>query len=96
MQQRQPWKARTAGTSSLQCAGHTVGARLARAGVLAAFLGLALCAAGCSSITTPLPDLSPRTSTAMSQQEHQRAMKELTHKRDTHEEDAERQIEAVK
>jgi len=96
MQHRQPWEARTAGTGPLQCAGYTFGPGVACRGALAAFLGLALCLAGCSSITTPLPDLRPRTSTAMSQQEHQRAMEELSHKRDTHEEEAERQIESAK
>jgi len=81
----------------LEWGGHSVGGGLARAGALAVpLLGLALCAAGCSSVTTPLPDLRPRASTAMSQQEHQQAIKELSHKRDTHEEEAERQIEGAK
>lgn len=96
MQHTQPWEARTAGTGPLQRAGHASGAGVARARALAVFLGLALLAAGCSSITTPLPDLRPRTPTAMSQQDHQRAMEELSHKRDTHEEEAERQIESAK
>ena len=96
MQHRQPWEARTAGTNLLRCAVNTFGARMARADALAVLFGLALCTAGCSSITTPLPDLRPRSSTAMSQQEHQRAVEELSHKRDTHEEQAERQIESAK
>jgi hypothetical protein len=54
---------------------------------------LAFAMTGCSSISTPLPDLKPAASTSMSQQEHQEAVDELNRKRDTHEEDAERQIE---
>lgn len=66
----------------------------------AAYGGISLCLAfimtGCSSsISTPLPDLKPSTSTAMSQQDRQKAMEELNRKRDTHEEEAERQIEAA-
>ena len=54
---------------------------------------LALAAGGCSSINTPLPDLKPSVSTSMSQQDRQKAVDELNSKRDTHEQDAERQIE---
>ncbi|MCZ7595084.1 MAG: hypothetical protein M5U16_09330 [Hyphomicrobium sp.] len=42
-----------------------------------------------------MPDLKPSASTAMSQQDRQKAMDELNRKRDTHEEEAERQIEAA-
>ncbi|HEY8247404.1 MAG TPA: hypothetical protein VIG38_09005 [Hyphomicrobium sp.] len=54
---------------------------------------LALAAAGCSSNSTPLPDLKPSVSTSMSQKEQQKAVDELNQKRQTHEQDAERQIE---
>jgi len=95
MQHMQPWEP-AGGTSPLRRAGNCFGAVIARTGALGASLGMALCVIGCASITTPLPDLRPRSSTAMSQPEQQRAMDELNRKRDTHEEEAERQIEAVK
>jgi len=63
-------------------------ARLAAAAV-AAILG------GCAStITTPLPNM-PRSnvSTAMSQQDRKQAVDDLAKARDTHEQEAERQIE---
>ena len=59
----------------------------------AALVYLALAAGGCSSISTPLPDLKPSVSTSMSQTDQQKAVDELNLKRQTHEQDAERQIE---
>ncbi len=52
--------------------------------------------AGCSSVATPLPDLKPSHSTSMSQQQQKEAVDALNRKRDTHEQDAERQIEDAK
>ncbi len=49
---------------------------------------------GCStSIQTPLPDLGPTSSTALSQEERKKAVDELNRVRATHEQDAEQQIE---
>lgn len=64
-------------------------------GCRAGLVCLALAAGGCSSISTPLPDLKPSVSTSMSQQEQQKAVDELNKKRDTHEKDAEQQIESA-
>jgi len=58
-------------------------------------VALALTLSGCAAgIQTPLPEM-PRSSvsTSMSQQERQKAVNDLTHARDTHEQDAEKQIE---
>ncbi len=66
----------------------------ARAGLAGAAFGLAVAAAGCtSSISTPLPDLKPSAASSVSQEDRKKAIDELNHKRDTHEEEAERQIE---
>ena len=60
-------------------------------------LGLALgsvaLTGGCSSIATPLPEIKPSVSTAMSQKDKQKAVEELNKKRETHEQDAEKEIE---
>jgi len=49
---------------------------------------------GCStSIQTPLPDLGPTSSTALTQEERKKAVDELNRVRATHEQDAEQQIE---
>jgi hypothetical protein len=72
------------------------GAR-ALAGALlgAAGLCLAAIAGGCmNSIQTPLPDMiRPPTKTALSDKERKEAVDELAKKRDTHEQDAQQQIE---
>jgi len=55
---------------------------------VAAFVG------GCSnSIRTPLPELKPVASTALSQEDRKKAVDELNRKRATQEQDAEHQIE---
>jgi hypothetical protein len=57
-------------------------------------LGLAVLAGGCgATVPTPLPDVKPVASTAMSQDERKKAVDELNRKRATHEQDAEQQIE---
>jgi hypothetical protein len=58
-----------------------------------AVVSLSLAAGGCSSISTPLPDMTPTASTSMSANDQQKAVDELNKKRDTHEEEAEREIE---
>jgi hypothetical protein len=64
-----------------------------RALSIAAALCLAAGTGGCSSISTPLPDLKPAASTSLTQAEKTKAMDELAQKRATHEHDAEQQIE---
>ncbi len=68
---------------------------LIRALLGAAGLGLAAIAGGCmNSIQTPLPDMiRPPAKTALSDKERKEAVDELAKKRDTHEQDAEQQIE---
>ncbi len=67
---------------------------LGRAAMPAAALALLLACGGCSSaIQTPLPDLKPVASTALTQEERKKAVDELNRKRATHEQDAEQQIE---
>ncbi len=67
--------------------------RLAAAGSAAAF-ALASLAGGCSTASrTPLPDIKPVSSTALSQEERKKAVEELNKVRATHEQDAEAQIE---
>ena len=68
---------------------------LVRALLGAAGLSLAAIAGGCmSSIQTPLPDMiRPPAKTALSDKERKEAVDELAKKRDTHEQDAEQQIE---
>ena len=63
----------------------------------AAAAGLTLAAGGCASIDTPLPDLAKRTATPASvAQERKKEMDDLNHARETHEQDAEKQIESAK
>jgi hypothetical protein len=69
---------------------------LVRAALLgAAGLSLAAIAGGCmNSIQTPLPDMiRPPAKTSLSDKERKEAVDELAKKRDTHEQDAEQQIE---
>ncbi len=62
--------------------------------VPAAVLALAALSGGCStSIQTPLPDIKPTASTALTQEERKKAVEELNKVRATHEQDAEQQIE---
>jgi hypothetical protein len=71
--------------------------RAFRAARLAAALGGAVLAAGCSTaIQTPLPDLKPAASTSLTQAEKNKAMTDLTHKAQTHTQDAEQQIEQAR
>jgi hypothetical protein len=58
-------------------------------------LSLAAIAGGCmNSIQTPLPDMiRPPAKTALSDKERKEAVDELAKKRDTHEQDAQQQIE---
>jgi len=67
----------------------------ARVTALLALGGLTVAAflAGCSSIQTPLPELKPVASTALSQEDRKKAVDELNRKRATQEQDAEHQIE---
>jgi hypothetical protein len=73
--------------------------RTPRRGALArglAALGMALAAiaGGCSAIQTPLPDnIRPPANASLSDKERKQAVDELTKKRETHEQDAEQQIE---
>ena len=63
----------------------------------AAVACLTLAAGGCASINTPLPDLAKRTATPASvAQERKKEMDDLNHARETHEQDAEKQIESAK
>jgi hypothetical protein len=86
MQVMQPWKACRGGER------HTM-ALTPKSCLRIAVVCLALAAGGCSSISTPLPDITPTASTSMSAKDQQKAVDELNKKRDTHEEDAEREIE---
>jgi hypothetical protein len=56
-------------------------------------LGLVAAAGGCSSISTPLPDIGATGSTTMSAKDSEEAAKELARKGDTHQQDAEKEIE---
>jgi hypothetical protein len=56
-------------------------------------MGITALAAGCSSISTPLPDGGPTGSIAMSAKDSKQAVEELAKKRDTHQQDAEKEIE---
>ena len=68
-----------------------------RAACWAAVACLAVAAGGCASINTPLPDLAKRTATPASvAQERKKEMDDLNHARETHEQDAEKQIESSK
>jgi hypothetical protein len=58
---------------------------------------LALASGACSSsIKTPLPDLAPTVTSSISQPDRQKAMEELNKKGETHEQDAEKQIEEAR
>ena len=57
---------------------------------------LALASGACSSIKTPLPDLTPTVTSSISQPDRQKAMEELNKKGATHEQDAEKQIEQAR
>lgn len=73
--------------------GASAAAACARMRVLAGLL-LAVSMTACStSVQTPLPDLTPVSSSSLSQEEQQKAVEELNRKRATHEQDAEKQIE---
>ncbi len=74
--------------------GSAVGATaLPTVAALAFAAALAVLAGGCSSIATPLPDIKPAVSTSMSQKDKQKAVEELNKVRETHEQDAEKEIE---
>ena len=63
-------------------------------GVVALGLALAAMAGGCSAISTPLPDIiRPPANASLSDKERKEAVDELARKRETHEQDAEQQIE---
>jgi hypothetical protein len=68
---------------------------LARVLLAAAGLAVAAIDGGCtSSIQTPLPDMiRPPANTSLSDKERKEAVDELAKKRDTHEQDAQQQIE---
>lgn len=69
-------------------------AMLARALLVASAVAVATIAGGCSSIQTPLPDIiRPPAKASLSDKERKEAVDELTKKRETHEQDAEQQIE---
>jgi hypothetical protein len=88
MQLMQPWKDRRPERRRTMALG-----RMPRRGAGLACLAVALAVGGCSSIATPLPDLGPTGSTAMSKEDQKKAVDELNQKRATHEQDAEKQIE---
>ena len=54
---------------------------------------LALATSACSSINTPLPDVTPTVTSSVSQPDRQKAVEELNKKGATHQQDAEKQIE---
>jgi hypothetical protein len=57
-------------------------------------LAVAAIVGGCSStIQTPLPEIKPISTTALSQEDRKKAVEELNRKRATQEQDAEHQIE---
>ena len=98
MQLKHPWKALDGGKRLTM---PLVRLQWVRAGCWAACWAavacLTLAAGGCASISTPLPDLAKRTATPASvAQERQKEMDDLNHARETHEQDAERQIESAK
>jgi hypothetical protein len=71
------------------------GATLARALLVAAAVVIATIAGGCmNSIQTPLPDvIRPPANASLSDKERKEAVDELAKKRDTHDQDAQQQIE---
>ena len=67
---------------------------LVTGGATALGMALAAIAGGCSSISTPLPDIiRPPANASLSDKERKDAVDELARKRETHEQDAEQQIE---
>ena len=68
---------------------------LGKALIAAAGIAVAAIAGGCmNSIQTPLPDMiRPPASASLSDKERKEAVDELAKKRDTHEQDAQQQIE---
>jgi hypothetical protein len=54
---------------------------------------LALASGACSSVNTPLPDLTPTVTSSVSHPDRQKAMEELNKKGATHQQDAEKEIE---
>jgi hypothetical protein len=71
-----------------------VGAALVRALVAGTAVAFATISSGCSAIQTPLPDIiRPPANASLSDKERKQAVDELTKKRETHEQDAEQQIE---
>jgi hypothetical protein len=64
--------------------------RLLLAAAASSLLALAACS---NSINTPLPDLSPVSSTTMSQKQRDAAVSDLTKRRETDAAEAEREIE---
>jgi hypothetical protein len=57
-------------------------------------IAFATISGGCSTVQTPLPDIiRPPGNASLSDKERKQAVDELTKKRDTHEQDAEQQIE---
>lgn len=63
-----------------------------------AAIGMALAASlagigGCSSISTPLPDLGPVATGSLSKQQEKAAVDDLSRQGSTHAQDAEKQIE---
>jgi len=71
------------------------GATLARALLVAAAVAIATIGGGCmNSIQTPLPDvIRPPANASLSDKERKEAVDELAKKRDTHDQDAQQQIE---
>ena len=71
-----------------------VGTALVRALVAGTAVAFATISSGCSAIQTPLPDITrPPANASLSDKERKQAVDELTKKRETHEQDAEQQIE---
>ena len=63
-------------------------------GAVALAMALVAIAGGCSAISTPLPDIiRPPANASLSDKERKEAVDELARKRETHEQDAEQQIE---
>ena len=92
MQLMHPWKAFDGGKRLTMPLRRL---RRVRPGCWAAVAVFALAVGGCASINTPLPDLAKRTPTpASAAQERKKEMDDLNHARDTHEQDAEKQIES--
>ena len=94
MQLKHPWKALDGGKRLRM---PLVRLRVRPRCWAAAVACLTLAAGGCASINTPLPDLAKRTATPASVvQERKKEMDDLNHARETHEQDAEKQIESAK